>query len=139
MKNNQILNYIWLIKRQEIYEFIKNIMLLNNFSDKNANELRYFVYEKSKFLAASLESGTNLYPDWDDSELLFKRQEYSDLLMEKIKPRIEESLHTILEKCQVIQQKFSKELEDIEAEKIRVVEDFKKSLPPKSKEKANDC
>jgi hypothetical protein len=131
MKNEQILYFIWLIKRQEIYEFVKNIILLNNFCEKNPIELRYFVEEKTEVLAAKISGGTNLYPDWDDKELLFKRQEYCDILMKRIEPRLEETMHYILEKCQNIQQKFNAALRDAENEKIKIVNEFKKSLPPK--------
>ena len=134
MKNNQILNFIWLIKKQEIYDYIKNIILLNNFVNKNSIELRFFILEKGKILSASLASGTNLYPDWNDSELLFAHHEYLGLIMEKFTPRIENSLHQILEKCQIIQQKYNQELKNLENEKIKIIEDFKKSLPPKKKE-----
>lgn len=135
MKNEQILYFIWLIKRQEIYEFVKNIILLNNFCDKNPVELRYFSQEKSEVLSAKISGGTNLYPDWDDKELLFKRQEYSDILMEKIGPRIEETILHILEKCQVIQHKFNTEIQMIKEEKDVTIKNFIKSLPPTKKEK----
>ena len=131
MKNNQILNFIWMIKKQEIYEFVKNVIVLNNFCNKNPIELRYFVEEKTAVLVAKLSSGSNLFPDWDDKELLFERQEYCDILMERIEPRIEETMHHILEVCQVIQRKFNAEVKNAENEKIKIVEDFKKSLPPK--------
>ena len=138
MKNNQILNYIWLIKRQEIYEFLKAIILANHFVDKNASELRVFIQEKCKILSASLEGGVNLFPDWDDSELLFTRYEYLNIMMEKIRPRITESMQTLLEKCQIIQQKYNRELKTAENEKIKIIEDFKESLPPKQKEEKED-
>ena len=131
MKNNQVLNFIWMIKKQEIYEFVKNIILLNNFCNKNPIELRYFVEEKTTVLVAKLGTGSNLYPDWDDKELLFGRQEYCDILMDRIEPRIEETIHHILEICQVIQRRFNTELENAENEKIKIVNEFKKSLPPK--------
>jgi hypothetical protein len=135
MKNNQILNYIWLIKEREIYDFMKNVILLNTFLNKNATELRYFVHERSQVLAASLESGSNLYPDWDDPELLFKRKEYIDyILMGKIRPRIEEVLLTTLEKCQIIQQKHNSEMEVLKNKKNKIIEELKKSMPPKKKE-----
>lgn len=134
MKNNQILNYIWQIKRQEIYEFIKNIIMINNFTNKNPIELRYFVHENSKVLIASLEMSTNLFPDWDDPELLFERQEYVQILIPRIRPRIEESIQSILENCQVIQRKHKDEINNLEMQKIKIVEEFKKSLPPNKKE-----
>lgn len=134
MKNGQILNYIWLIKKQEMYDFLKNIILLNHYDNLNSTELRFFVAEKTEILLAFLEGGPNLYPDWDDSSLLFKREEYKDLITKKARPRVLERIQQLLEKCQIIQKNYNDEINKIEKEKNTITEDFKKSLPPNRRE-----
>jgi len=134
MKNEQILYFIWMIKRQEMYEFVKNIILINNFCDKNLIELEYFAQEKGEILAAAISGGVNLYPEWDDKELLFKRQEYSNILMERVEPRIQDTILHILQRCQVIQKKFNEERKSVEKERDTIIDNFKKALPPRKKQ-----
>ena len=134
MKNGQILNYIWMIKKQQIYDFLKNIILCNHFVDKNPTELRFFVSDKAKLMLAYLENGQRLYPDWEDKELLFRREEYGRIMIDRVADRTEDSIKGLLEKCQIIQRKNNAEIQKMEDVRKAAIEEFNKSIPARKVE-----
>ena len=132
IKNNQLLNFAWLIEKQFIYDFFKEIILSNNFCNLNQAEFQLFVYEKSNLLEALWENNSKFYPDWDDSGLILKRNEYIKIKKEKLILEIPRIVHLILEKCKAIQQEYFKKIKDIESKRMEMVDSFKNSLPLKN-------
>jgi hypothetical protein len=92
------------------------------------------VSDKTKLMLAYLENGQRLYPDWDDKELLFRREEYGRLVIDRIGDRVEDSMKNLLEKCQIIQRKNNAEIQKMEDERKAAIEEFNKSIPARKVE-----
>lgn len=130
LKNTQILGYIWGIRKQTIYEFFKASILQNHFNNKSQVELRAFAADKCNVLFAHMEESINLFPDWDDPEILIDRNTYVKRLKDRISEKINNSAYAFYERCQCLQREYDKKIQEKMVEIELLTEGFSKNIPP---------
>ena len=129
LKNTQVLGYVWGIRKQTVYDFFKASILQNHFKDKSQAELRAFASEKCNVLFARIEESINLFPDWDDPEILIDRELYVNKLKDRIAEKINHSAYLLYERCQQIQKEYDKKIQEKQVQIELLTDGFSKSIP----------
>lgn len=133
LRDNRIINNIFLIHQQDYHNFLKTSLLENHFIDKSPIELKEYCTFKTNVLFVKFEERIRqLYPDC--KEMLFEKQELINIIKSRVFPIISENVYKLIMNCQSIQKNYDEKIKKLE----KTREERKSELRFNGKNKKNN-
>lgn len=125
--NMQLLNLVWLIRKNEVFSLVRQSMIQNNFSHMESVNLRAFSNSKLQFFMAKLEK-SKIFPNFsDDPNFVINHEILVNYLRERMMPIITDATHDIFSQAQQIRKNSEKVIEQITLEINNSNERFKET------------
>lgn len=124
--NMQLLNLIWIIKKNEVFSLLRSSVIQNHYTNMEAIDLRNFSKSKFDLFMTKLEK-SKIFPDFsDDINFIIDRDEFLFYLKERMLPIILDTTHNIYFQAQQIRQDSQKNINEISKKIDNCGEEFKK-------------